>query len=340
MSNPIITAIASYGMSGQVFHGPLLKINSGFRVKSIMQRSSNSALSVFPNAKIVRSFNDIINDKEIELVVVNTPDHLHFEQAKMALNAGKHVVVEKPFVQTTEQGEELIELAQKQGVLLSVFQNRRWDNSFLTVKRVLDEGLIGRLVEYEARYNRYRTYIQDSWKEDGNLGTGILQNLGSHLIDQALVLFGKPESVSGNLHAMRDGSKVHDFFDLRLNYSGVSVTLKASYLVREEMPAYMLHGVNGSFIKYGLDPQEEALKNGHLPNEPAWGTDPQNLWGLLNSDVSGLHFRGNIETVAGNYSAYYDNLHQSIRFGSESAVKPQESLEGIRIIEEVLRMNI
>ncbi len=339
MNKTIKTGLASFGMSGQLFHGPLLKVNQGFDIVSILQRSSDSALAMFPKAKIVRSYHDLLKDKSIELIIVNTPDHLHYEHAKAALKAGKHVIVEKPFTQLSEHGEELIELAQKEGVLLSVFQNRRWDNSFLTVRKIIENGMIGRLVEYEARFNRYRTYIQDSWKEDADLGTGILQNLGSHLIDQALVLFGHPESSSCILHKVRDASRVDDFFDLRLKYPDKSVTLKASYLVREQTPAYMLHGVNGSFIKYGIDPQEEALKMGYLPNQSDWGSDPEDLWGILNSDINGLHFRGRIETIAGNYPAFYDNIYQVIRHGSELEVKPEESLAGIRIIEEALKSN-
>ncbi|HLW08026.1 MAG TPA: Gfo/Idh/MocA family oxidoreductase, partial [Marinilabiliaceae bacterium] len=240
MIPPIQTALVSFGMSGQIFHAPLLKSHEGFEVNTVMQRSSESALSVFPRAKIVRTFEEIINNPNIQLVIVNTPDEFHYDQVKAALMAGKHVVVEKPFVLQVEQGMELIKLAKEKKLVLTVFQNRRWDNSFLTVQKVLKEKLVGRLVEFEARYNRYRTFIQDSWKEKSESGTGILHNLGAHMIDQALVLFGMPEGVDARLMANRDNSQVDDFFDLRLLYPNKSVTLKASYLVREEGPAYVL----------------------------------------------------------------------------------------------------
>jgi len=336
MAQKIKTALISFGMSGRVFHGPLLKMHPGFEVVKVMQRSSNSALSLFPGAAIVRQLEAILNDPTIELVIVNAPDDLHYEQTKAVLLAGKHAVVEKPFVQKSQLGEELIQLASKKGLLLTVFQNRRWDNSFLTVQKILKQKMIGRLVEYEANYSRYRTGVKDSWKEQKSRGAGILYNLGSHLIDQALVLFGLPQAVDARLMILRSGSEVDDFFDLRLLYADKSVRLKASYLVREEGPTYVLHGERGSFIKYGLDPQEAALNAGHLPNEVGWGRDPESLWGLLNSDIQGLHFKGAIESIPGNYSLFYDNLYNVIRHGETPAVAASEALNVIRVIEAAL----
>jgi scyllo-inositol 2-dehydrogenase (NADP+) len=323
MGQAIKTALVSYGMSGKVFHAPLLKANGGFEVVKVMQRSSTTALEIFPDACIARTFEEMINDAEIELVIVNTPDDLHYQQTKAALEAGKHVVVEKPFVQSVSQGEELIQLANSKRLTLTVFQNRRWDNSFLTVQKLLADNMLGRLVEFEARYNRYRTFVQDSWKEERHRGTGILHNLGAHLIDQALVLFGMPQGISARLLALRDGSDVDDYFDLRLIYAGLSVTLKAGYLVREETPSYMLHGVKGSFIKYGLDPQEEALKKGVWPGIDDWGVDPEELWGWLNSEVNDIHVEGKVETIPGNYGNFYSNLYDVIR---KNAIAPGTAL--------------
>ncbi len=339
MGQAIKTALVSYGMSGKVFHAPLLKADGRFDVVRVMQRSSQTALEVFSEALIVRTFDELIQDEEIELIIVNTPDDLHYEQAKSALEAGKHVVVEKPFVQSVKQGEELIALAKAKNLTLTVFQNRRWDNGFLTVQKILKENMLGRLVEFEARYNRYRTFIQDSWKEEHQRGTSILHNLGAHLIDSALVLFGMPIGVDARLLALRDDSRVDDFFDLRLIYTGLSVTLKAGYLVREETPSYMLHGVKGSFIKYGLDPQEEALKKGQLPVGDSWGTDPEEAWGWLNSEVSNVHFKGQVETIPGNYGLFYSNLYEVIRHNAKALVQPSEALNVIRIIEAAIKSN-
>jgi scyllo-inositol 2-dehydrogenase (NADP+) len=339
MGQAIKTALVSYGMSGKVFHAPLLKANGRFEVVKVMQRSSESALEVFPKAQIVRTFDELINDANIELVLVNSPDDLHYEQTKAALVAGKHVVVEKPFVQSVRQGEELITLAKERNLTLTVFQNRRWDNVFLTVQKVLKENMLGRLVEFEARYNRYRTFVQESWKEERQRGTGILHNLGAHLIDQVVVLFGMPEGVNARLLALREGSDVDDYFDLRLIYSGLSVTLKAGYLVREETPSYMLHGVKGSFVKYGLDSQEEALKRGQAPTGDDWGADPEASWGWLNSDLHGIHFKGKIETIPGNYGLFYSNLFDVIRNNAKALVQPLEALNVIRLMEAAIQSN-
>ncbi len=331
---PVIhVGILSYGMSGKVFHAPLLHVNPGFAISKIMQRSSSDALERYPYTTIVRDANDIIHDREIDVVLVNTPDHTHFDLAFRALEAGKHVVVEKPFVLNIEEGEKLIELARKKKRILTVFQNRRWEGDFLTIRRLLDEKMLGRLVEYEAHFDRFRNFIRDSWKEKAENHTGTLFNLGSHLIDQALVLFGNPTAVWADIRKQRTGAMVDDLFDLSLFYPDVKVTLKGSYLVREQGPRFLVHGTEGSYVKYGADPQEEALTAGRYPDEQGWGTEPDDKWGILNTTSGGLHFRGKIETLAGCYQQFYNELYASITEGREVAVKPWESLNGIRIIQ-------
>lgn len=334
MGRIIKVGLSSYGMSGTVFHGPLLRIHPGFEVTKVLERTQNNAAVGYGTQVIVRNFNDLLTDKALELIVVNTPDATHFELAKAALNAGKHVVLEKPFVQRVEQGEELIELARQKGLVLTVFQNRRWDGDFLTVKKVLENKLLGRLVEFESHFDRYRNFIQpNTWKETAAAGTGIVYNLGSHLIDQALCLFGKPDGVHADIRILRTGGAVDDFFDIDLFYPQVKVKLKSSYLVREQGPRFILHGTEGSFLKWGLDPQEAALKTGQLPGGPDWGADAENNWGTLNTSVGGLHFHGRIETLAGNYPAFYNNLYDTITTGAHPAVKADEPLMGLQVIE-------
>jgi predicted dehydrogenase len=340
MNKPISTALCSFGMSGQVFHGPLLHSSPYFSIDKIWERSKNLSREKYPGAVIVREYEGILDDPAIELVIVNTPDHLHHEQAKKALEAGKHVVVEKPFTQDVQQGEELIQLARKKNKVLSVFQNRRWDGDFLTVQKVVRNQLLGRLVEFESHFDRYRNYTKnDSWKENASFGTGTLYNLGSHMIDQAICLFGNPESVWADSRKQRDNAEVDDYYHLDLEYKDMKVTLKGGYLVREPGPRYTLHGTEGSFLKWGLDPQEEALKNGRLPLEDSWGSEPEEFWGLLNTRLEGLHYRGKIETLAGDYPAYFRNIHDTIKGISELAVKPEESLAGIKIIEAAKESN-
>lgn len=340
MEDRIVVGIAAFGMSGRIFHAPLLTYHKRFRVKHIVQRSKDDARTLCPGVTVSRSFDDLLSDDEIDIVVVNTPDQTHYELAKKCLEVGKHVVVEKPFTQTAGQAEELINLARREARVLSVFHNRRWDGDFLTVQQVVRAKMLGRLVEFESHFDRYRNYIQpDTWKELSVGGTGLLYNLGSHMIDQALVLFGMPEAVTAHLRIMRTGGEVDDWYDVRLHYAGVDVAVKASYLVREPGPRYILHGTLGSFIKCGLDPQEEALKRGGDPSQPGWGTESEEWWGLLNTEKNGVPWKGRIETLPGNYSAFYDNIYECIAHGRELAVKPEEALNVIKIIEAAKRSN-
>lgn len=332
---PIKTAIASYGMSGMVFHAPLLHVNKGFEIVCFLERNSENSKARYPYALIEKKFDNLCNDNNIELIIVNTPDHTHYELAKKAIMSGKHVVVEKPFTLRYYEAVELAELASFKGVLLTVFHNRRWDGDFLTVSKVLQQKLLGRLVEFESHFDRYRNYIQPlTWKEDSSTGTGNLYNLGSHLIDQALVLFGKPEWINADIRKMREGTMVDDSFELWLGYDGIKVSLCSSYLVREAGPRFTLHGTNGSFLKWGIDPQEEKLKQGELPEGVNWGRENERDWGIINTNLNGSQIRGNYETHAGNYNCFYDNVYNVIRNGAEPDVTPDQAALVIRIIEK------
>ena len=340
MTNRVIaTALASYGMSGYVFHAPFIHLHPGFRLNSILERTKDASRERYPYARIVRSYEELIADAEIELVVVNTPDHLHYPMALEALTAGKHVLVEKPFTQTVKQGEELIALAKEKGLQLSVYHNRRFDGDSRTVRKILTEGSLGRLVEYEAHYDRFRNFIPKSWKEDPSSGANILYNLGSHLIDHALYLFGTPVSVWADIRKLRDGAQTDDFFELKLFYPSLMATLKASYLVKEPGPRYILHGTSGSFVKYGNDPQEEALKNGILPGGPDWGKEPEPDWGVLHTEMGGKSVRATYQTLPGNYMDFYENLYRALVYGEETAVKAEDGLQVIRIIETAYKSN-
>mgnify|MGYP006303012679 CR=1 FL=1 len=257
--------------------------------------------------------------------------------AMQALEAGKHVVVEKPFTQTVGQANELINKAEQKGVVLSVFQNRRWDGDFLTVQKVIRERSLGQLVSFESHFDRFRNFVQASWKEEDSLGAGTLYNLGSHMIDQALMLFGKPESLFAVIRALRPGSRVDDSFDIFLNYPGVKCFIRGSYLVKEEGPRYILHGVQGSFLKFGIDPQEEALKAGQLPVSKDWGKDTPERYGILHTEVKEKDRREAFPTLPGNYPAYYDNIYEVIRQDAPLAVTPDQAREVIRIIEAAYR---
>ena len=219
--NKISVGLASFGMSGMVFHAPFLANNPGFDLVKIVERSYKGSEKIYPGVKAVSKYNELLDDPDLELIIVNTPDHTHYDLTKEALLAGKHVVVEKPLTITGAEGRELIALAEEMGRILTVFQNRRWDGDFQTIKKVLSDGLVGDLVEFESHFDRFRNFIQEgTWKEDQELGTGNIYNLGSHMIDQALVLFGIPDRVYADLEIRREGSKVNDYYHIYVREHG------------------------------------------------------------------------------------------------------------------------
>jgi predicted dehydrogenase len=332
--NRIVTALTAFGMSGLVFHGPLLEAHPGFRLKSVLQRTSDTASDKYPDITIVRSVEDLINDPEIELIVINATNDTHYSHARLALEAGKHVIIEKPMANTIDDGKVLIALAREKGLMLSVFQNRRWDSDFLTIRKIIEEGLLGRVVEFNSHFDRYRNYIQpNTWKEDPGPGSGLLYNLGPHLIDQAIVLFGIPQAVSADIRTIRTDSIVDDFFEISLQYDEVKVRLHSSYLVREPYPRFTIHGTLGSFVKYGLDVQEAALKVGGIPGSPGWGTEEEQFWGTLNTEIDGEPVVKKVQSEVGNYMLFYDNIYGAIRNNVDLAVRPQEALLNIHAIE-------
>ena len=265
----ITVAIIGFGLSGRYLQAPFFLANPNFRLKTIVTNNQNPA-DIYPSVQKGTSLDAVLADPEIDLVSICTPSHTHFDYAKQCLLAGKHVLVEKPFTATVAEAEELIDLAEKQKKTLSVFQNRRFDSDFMTVQKVVENKLLGELVAFEIHFDRHKPILNPKrWKEIVSPANGILYDLGSHIIDQTLLLFGKPTAVSGETFTQREGSEIDDAFDIRLNYGKLKVHLKSSLLVREEGPRYILHGTKGSFIKYGLDVQEDHLKAGLQKNSPS-----------------------------------------------------------------------
>lgn len=340
MLNRVTVALASFGMSGKVFHGPLLKVNKNFRVKMVLERSKTLSRSLFPEARIVKSFDAILNDEEVELVIINTPDKYHYPMVKQALNAGKHVVVEKPATLRSSELKELIDLADAEGLIFTVFQNRRWDGDFRTVQKVIKEARFGRLIEFESHYDRYRTAIApNTWKELGDEYGGVLYNLGSHMVDQAYVLFGQPKAVTAHLKKVRKGSKVFDYYDIRLDYDAFSALLKCSYLVLDPGPRYTIHGEYGTFKKWGIDRQEELLAAGHLPEGENWGKEDAEYWGTLVYLENDEHVEELVVAIPGDYRIFYDNVFKAIRNKSKLLVNPNEALDVLKILEACLLSN-
>ncbi len=334
----IKTGLAAFGMSGQLFHAPFISTNPDFELTAITERSRELSKKRYPLAKIVRSFEELIAQKELELVVVNTPDSTHYDYARKALEAGKHVIVEKPFTTTVEQGKELVALARSKGLAISVYQNRRWDSDYLTVKEILDRRLLGRLVEFESTFPRYRNFIKEgTWKETGEMGGGLTYNLGAHLIDQAVQLFGIPEAVFADIDTLRTGGKVDDYFIIHLlrpaKKPHVKITLKSSYLMCESEPRFMLHGTEGSFVKWGLDRQEADLNNGLIPGGALWGKEETSTWGLLHTEKAGKTVRETYPTLPGNYAGFYENMRDHLRKGKPLLTDAEAVLPVIRLIE-------
>ena len=333
-TNKIKTGLAAFGMSGQIFHAPFITTHPAFELTAIVERSKELSKERYPSAKIVRSFEELIAMDELELVVVNTPDSTHFDYARRALEAGKHVIVEKPFTSTYAEGESLVALARAKGLMLSVYQNRRWDSDFLTVKQILSEGKLGRLVEFESTYPRYRNFIKSgTWKETGEMGGGLTYNLGAHLLDQAVQLFGVPEAVFADIAILRDRGQVDDYFVIHWlrpsKAPDVKVTLKASYLMCEPEPRFVLHGTEGSFVKRGMDPQEAALNAGQMPDALDWGVEDESIWGLLHTEKSECRY----PSVPGNYGGFYDEVYRHLRLAEPLSTDAAGVLPVIRLIE-------
>ncbi len=337
---PINTALCSFGMSGLVFHAPFLKINPGFNFYGVWERSKNIAEEKYPDVKTYRSLEEMLQDDAVELVIVNTPNASHFEYASKALEAGKHVIVEKPFTITAMEGNKLIELARKQDKKISVYHNRRFDSDYKTIKKVIEGKLLGELVEVEMHFDRYREELSPKMhKETPGPGSGSLYDLGSHLIDQALQLFGMPEKIFADIQSLRPISRVDDYFELLLYYKNLRVRLKSSYVVREALPGYILHGLKGSFIKPKTDVQEEMLQAGITPGKSDWGTESESEMGLLHTEVNAKVKREYIRSEQGNYNEYYEGIYRAIRHNKPLPVTAEEAVNVIRIIEAAYQSN-
>lgn len=336
----IKTALCSFGMSGWVFHAPFLNLHKGFDLYGVWERSQKKAVEKYPSIKSFDSYEALLNDEAIELVIVNTPNYTHFDLAKKALLAGKNVIVEKPFCITVTECDELIALAKEKNKLLSVYQNRRYDSDYKIIKKVVTEGWLGDIVEAEFHFDRFSEILSPKvHKETPGPGTGLLYDLGSHLIDQALQLFGMPQAIFADIIAARKISLVDDYMELLLFYPRMRVRIKASYVVREPLPSYALHGTKGSFIKARTDVQEKALQAGLSPGIKDWGKEPENEMGLLHTEKDGQLIRKYLAAANGNYMDYYDGIYKALTTGSDLPVTAEEGRDVIKLIEKAYQSN-
>lgn len=335
----IKTALLSYGMSGKVFHAPFLDIHPGFELLGSWERSKKLIQEDYPEVKSYPSIDDLLAD-DVDLVIVNTPVGTHYEYAKKVLLAGKHAVVEKAFTTTVAEAEELAKIAHEKGLKLAVFQNRRWDSDFKTIQKIINDDVLGDLVEAEFHFDRYNPLLSPkTHKETANDGAGVLKDLGPHIIDQAICLFGSPKSVFGDVRITRENSLVDDWFDLLLIYDDFRVRLKAGFFVREANPAYTIHGKKGSFLKPRGDIQEDELKIGKKPNLESWGTESEDLQGILHTEIDGKVIRKKVRTLQGNYFSFFDGVFNSITNNVAEPVTAQDGVKVMQIIEAAIASN-
>lgn len=329
---PINTAIIGFGLSGQAFHAPFILAHQEFKLCSIVT-SKKSEDQRFKEVKFSENFEEVLSDPSIELVIIATPDFLHIEQAKQALLSGKHVIVEKPFTSNSGQAEELIKISQKTGKLVFPYQNRRFDSDFLTIKHLISEGYLGKITYFESRFERYSPEIKRAaWKFSDNCG-GTLYDLGIHLIDQAIQLFGKADGIFCRLFDDRRTGKSNDSFDISLIYNDLNVSLSAGLLCREPAPRFIIHGTNGSFIKHGTDMQETRLRKGILPDSSGFGNELRRDYGMLNSAAFQKEFRGKYPSLPGSYMTFFENVFNVLRNNQSPLITTEEALYNIRMLE-------
>ncbi len=325
-------------MSGKLFHAPFLHAHPGYELSAIVERHNNDSTERYPYAKLYRSVEELCGDKELQLIVVNTPTHLHFDQAKMTLQARKNVVIEKPFTITVKEAVELTALAEKQNLFLSVYQNRRYDGDYRAVKEVLEKNLLGELREVEIRYDRYRPSFGGKQHKEGDMpGAGILYDLSPHLVDQAIQLFGFPKAIFADLIKMRNDVAVPDYFEILFYYDRLRVRLKATCIARESTYAYTLHGIKGSFLQQRSDVQEQQLLAGVKPSVESWCPALSSPDGLLHTEINGEVMRQETTSSPGNYMGYYDDVYKALTGQGPNPVPAADGIRNMRIIEAALK---
>jgi len=329
----IKTALVSFGMSGRVFHAPFIHLNPNFMLAGAWERSSKNIQSVYPGVTSYASYEEILTDPSIDLVVVNSPNDTHFAYTKQALLAGKHVVVEKAFTVTVEEAEELAALAVQQQKILTVYQNRRYDADFLTIQKLIAQNKIGSLLDIQISYERYRTTLSPKvHKEQPTPGAGVLLDLGPHLVDQAIQLSGMPTAVFADLRITRSVSVVDDYFTLLLYYPTHRILLTSGMVFMQQGPGYKIYGTKGCFIKNRSDVQEDLLLAGHKPGGENWGKEDPKNYGTLSTDTDGVITSTIIESERGDYGKYYEAVAAAILENKPVPVTPQEGINIMKVL--------
>ena len=340
-SSPTLgVGLVGFGLSGRYLQAPFYRAHPGFRVVRVVTSRAGELAAEFPGLEPSPDLEAVLGDPAVDLVSIATPNATHYAMAEAALSAGKHVLVDKPAAATAAELRELRDLAARRGVQLFVFQNRRWDSDFRTLRRILGTDALGTLVNYEARYDRWKPEPNAKpWKEVEGPAAGMLYDLGAHIIDQSIVLFGRPQAVRGSTWKQREGSRIYDAFDLQLTYeSPLRVRLSCSLLVCEPTPRYTLHGRRGSFVKYGIDVQEDQLRAGMAPGAEEFGREPAEQRGILHrvTDDGGL-VRSPEPTLRGDWMALFEGLYGAVTRGAPAPVDLDDVILQLEIIEAAER---
>ncbi|KTT26104.1 dehydrogenase [Pseudomonas oryzihabitans] len=332
MPSPLRVALIGYGFVGQTFHGPLLRSIPGLALELVASRDAARVHADLPAVRVTPDYLAAVRDPAIDLVVIASPNQTHAPLASAALAAGKHVVVDKPFTVTLAEARQLAQEAKRTGRLLSVFQNRRWDSDFLALQEVMASGALGELTSLESRIERFRPQVRDRWREADLPGSGLWFDLGPHLLDQALCLFGLPQRLQASLVRQRPGAQTDDWFQVQLDYGARQVTLKAGMLAAGGVPRFLAQGTAGSWIKQGADRQEDALKAGVIPGGPDWGADPEPGW-LITGDGE----RQALPTPAGDHRRYYLALVEALAGRAANPVSPDQACALMALLEAAQR---
>jgi scyllo-inositol 2-dehydrogenase (NADP+) len=320
--------LVGFGFAGRVFHAPVIRVVEGLRLTAIVQRSGVPDPR-YSDVEVVRSVDELLA-RAVDLVVIATPNASHHPIARQCLLAGRHVVIDKPFATTVVEARELVQLGGEQRRVLSVYHNRRYVGDFITLQRLLAEGALGQVAAFESHFDRFRPELKaGAWREQPVPGSGIWFDLGSHLLDQALVLFGTPQAISADIRLERAGALADDAFDVTLHYPHLRALLRASMLAAAPGPTFAVHGTGGSFLKYGSDPQEGDLKAGRTPDESNWDVEPQEIYGTLTTPEGTRA----IPTIPSSFTHFYENIRDAILGRAPLAITPEQALDVMRGLE-------
>ncbi|KER80163.1 oxidoreductase [Xanthomonas arboricola] len=332
MPKPFNLAVVGYGYVGRTFHAPLIAGTPGLALHSVVSSKPQQVQADFPDVAVLADLETALADPALDAVVLATPNQTHAPFALQALAAGKHVLVDKPFALDAAQAREVVAAAAAAGRIVSVFQNRRWDADFLTVRRLIDEGQLGEVVEFHSHFDRFRPQVRDRWRESDIPGAGLWYDLGPHLLDQALQLFGTPQAIGADLQRQRNQARSDDYFHVTLRYPRLRVILHAGSLVADSGLRFAVHGTRGSYLKHGLDTQEDQLRAGRRPGTAGWGVDP--LPGTLTRvDDEGRVHTHQPDTTPGDYRQCYAAFRDALAGAGPAPVSGADAVQVMELLE-------